>query len=118
VTCSSLAATATEAVPSISNVGAVGPVLARLRADDLLADAHTEREQSLPRVPDKLPQHLLHPRWQHGLRYDHGLPDRYGCFVHGGGSPRTLPRGADEAGGTAVKFYELRDNLSGNGGTG
>src|SRR5437899_10249699 len=28
-----------------------------------------------------------------------------------GGSPRTLPTGADEAGGTAVKFYELRDNL-------
>ena len=28
------------------------------------------------------------------------------------GSPRTLPAGADEAGGTAVKFYELRDNLS------
>jgi len=27
------------------------------------------------------------------------------------GSPRTLPTGADEAGGTAVKFYELRDNL-------
>ena len=27
------------------------------------------------------------------------------------GSPRTLPAGADEAGGTAVKFYELRDNL-------
>ena len=29
-----------------------------------------------------------------------------------GGSPRTLPTGADEAGGTAVKFYKLRDNLS------
>ena len=29
------------------------------------------------------------------------------------GSPRTLPTGADEAGGTAVKFYELRDNLGG-----
>jgi uncharacterized protein YkwD len=28
-----------------------------------------------------------------------------------GGSPRTLPSRADEAGGTAVKFYELRDNL-------
>src|SRR5207249_12215769 len=28
-----------------------------------------------------------------------------------GGSPRTLPTRADEAGGTAVKFYELRDNL-------
>src|SRR4051812_43747943 len=28
-----------------------------------------------------------------------------------GGSPRTLPTAADEAGGTAVKFYELRDNL-------
>jgi len=28
------------------------------------------------------------------------------------GSPRTLPTRADEAGGTAVKFYELRDNLS------
>jgi hypothetical protein len=27
------------------------------------------------------------------------------------GSPRTLPSRADEAGGTAVKFYELRDNL-------
>jgi hypothetical protein len=27
------------------------------------------------------------------------------------GSPRTLPAEADEAGGTAVKFYELRDNL-------
>jgi len=27
------------------------------------------------------------------------------------GSPRTLPTGADEAGGTAVKFYKLRDNL-------
>jgi hypothetical protein len=27
------------------------------------------------------------------------------------GSPRTLPTAADEAGGTAVKFYELRDNL-------
>jgi hypothetical protein len=27
------------------------------------------------------------------------------------GSPRTLPTEADEAGGTAVKFYELRDNL-------
>src|SRR5207247_4905839 len=27
------------------------------------------------------------------------------------GSPRTLPTRADEAGGTAVKFYELRDNL-------
>jgi hypothetical protein len=29
------------------------------------------------------------------------------------GSPRTLPTGADAAGGTAVtsKFYELRDNL-------
>src|SRR5437899_1676558 len=32
-----------------------------------------------------------------------------------GGSPRTLPAGADEAGGTAVKFYELRDNLAGVG---
>src|SRR6266851_8074630 len=39
--------------------------------------------------------------------------------IHGGslllildGSPRTLPTEADEAGGTAVKFYELRDNLS------
>ena len=30
------------------------------------------------------------------------------------GSPRTLPAGADKAGGTAVKFYELRDNLLGN----
>ena len=28
------------------------------------------------------------------------------------GSPRTLPTGADKAGGTAVKFYELRDNLN------
>jgi hypothetical protein len=28
------------------------------------------------------------------------------------GSPRTLPTEADEAGGTAVKFYELRDNLA------
>jgi len=28
------------------------------------------------------------------------------------GSPRRLPKGADEAGGTAVKFYELRDNLA------
>ena len=28
-----------------------------------------------------------------------------------GGSPRTLQTGADEAGGTADKFYELRDNL-------
>jgi hypothetical protein len=30
-----------------------------------------------------------------------------------GGSPRTLPSGADAAGGTAVtsKFYEPRDNL-------
>jgi hypothetical protein len=27
------------------------------------------------------------------------------------GSPRTLPTEADEAGGTAVKFYELRDIL-------
>jgi len=27
------------------------------------------------------------------------------------GSPRTLPTRADEAGGTAVKFYKLRDNL-------
>jgi len=27
------------------------------------------------------------------------------------GSPRTLPTRADEAGGTAVKFYEPRDNL-------
>jgi hypothetical protein len=27
------------------------------------------------------------------------------------GSPRTLPTRADAAGGTAVKFYELRDNL-------
>jgi len=27
------------------------------------------------------------------------------------GSPRTLPTRADEAGGTAVKFYELRDIL-------
>ena len=30
-----------------------------------------------------------------------------------GGSPRTLPSGADEAGVTAVKFYELRDILRG-----
>ena len=30
-----------------------------------------------------------------------------------GGSPRTLPAGADEAGGTAVKFYELRDKPPG-----
>src|SRR5206468_7626426 len=29
-----------------------------------------------------------------------------------GGSPRTLPTRADAAGGTAVKFYELRDNLA------
>ncbi|MEJ7570415.1 MAG: hypothetical protein WKF41_19400, partial [Gaiellaceae bacterium] len=28
------------------------------------------------------------------------------------GSPRTLPTRADAAGGTAVKFYELRDNLA------
>jgi hypothetical protein len=27
------------------------------------------------------------------------------------GSPRTLSARADAAGGTAVKFYELRDNL-------
>jgi hypothetical protein len=27
------------------------------------------------------------------------------------GSPRTLPSGTDEAGGTPVKFYELWDNL-------
>src|SRR3954451_11648742 len=27
------------------------------------------------------------------------------------GSPRTLPTGTDAAGGTAVKFYDLRDNL-------
>jgi hypothetical protein len=27
------------------------------------------------------------------------------------GSPRTHPTGADAAGRTAVKFYELRDNL-------
>jgi hypothetical protein len=31
------------------------------------------------------------------------------------GSPRTLPSGADAAGGTAVKFYELRDNLHHHG---
>src|SRR2546426_11434521 len=29
-----------------------------------------------------------------------------------GGSPRTLPAGAGEAGGTAVKVYELWDNLA------
>lgn len=51
-----------------------------------------------------------------GLRSGYGCPSDTVSFTAVppfdlGGSPRTLPKAADEAGGTAVKFYELRDNL-------
>jgi hypothetical protein len=77
-------------------------------------DAHAQREQTLLRCPDQLPQCLLHALREHGFLQGR-LSDRY-VATHGGssfdlgGSPRTLPTGADAAGGTAVtsKFYEPR----------
>ena len=99
---------------------AVRVVLA-LRADDLVdlllhqlvqhaePDADAQRQQPLLRCPDQLAQRLLHPRGQHGL-LTRARPARRDTVVSFtavppsifGGSPRTLPTGADEAGGTAV----------------
>jgi hypothetical protein len=102
-------------------------VVPALRADDLLdflfqqlaqhtqPYPDTQREQPFLRRAHQLPERLLHARRQHDFIHAR-LRKRY-VPVHGGsslildGSPRTLPTGADEAGGTAVKFYELRDNL-------
>ena len=100
---------------AVTHRGAVRVVLA-LRADDLVdlllhqlgqhaePDADAQRQQPLLRRPDQLAQRLLHTRGQHGLLRGHGGRDRYG-LLHGGssfdlgGSPRTLPTGADEAEG-------------------
>ena len=106
----------------------LGVVLA-LRADDIVdllghqllehakPDADAQRQQPFLRCPDQLAQRFLHALREHGLIAGR-LSDRY-VATHGGsslifgGSPRTLPSGADAAGGTAVtsKFYETRDNL-------
>src|SRR5881392_3998343 len=106
---------------------AVGIVLA-LRADDIddflfhqlgehaQPHADAEREQALLGSADQLPQRLLHPHRQHDLLHAR-LRERY-VPIHGRSlprswtnRPRTLPTAADEAGATAVTFYELRDNL-------
>jgi len=85
-------------------------------ADDAEPDADREREQPLPGGADQLAERLLDTGRQHILLSGRGLRERYG-LLHGGSSldlwwiARTLPVGADGAGGTAVKFYELRDNL-------
>src|SRR5207248_601543 len=98
-----------------------------LRPDDLVdlmleqlaqhakPNLNRQRQQSLLRSPDQLPPHLLHALWEHGLIVDR-LGDRYvachgGSSLDLGGSPATLPSGADGAGGTAVtsNFYEARE---------
>jgi hypothetical protein len=80
-------------------------------------DLDRQREQSLSRCPEQLPERLLHPLREHALVVDR-LGDRYVAH-HGGssfdlaGSPATLPTRSGQAGGTAVtsNFYEPRDNL-------
>ena len=105
-------------------------VVLTLRADDLLdlglkqlpkhpqPDLDRQRQQSLSRRPNQLPERLLHPLREHGLTTDR-LSDRY-VALHGGSSfdlgriARHAPTTSGRAGGTAVtsKFYEPRDNLS------
>ena len=102
-----------------------------LRADDPLdllleqLPKHTQphldrqRQQPLLRRPHQLAQRLPHTLRQHGLVIDR-LDDRYG-LIHGGSSfgswriAHHAPTRSGRAGGTAVtsKFYEPRDNLSG-----
>ena len=96
-------------------------VLAALRPDDLRdflvdqlgqhakPDAHAQRQQPLLRGADQLAQRLLHARRQAALQRllsGRDLRDRYGP-LHGGSS-FGLER-------IAIKFYELRDNLSTGG---
>jgi hypothetical protein len=94
----------------------VGHLLFHQLGQNAEPDAHAEGEQALSRCPDQLPERLLDTLRQYSLITGR-LRDRYG-LIHGGaslifpGSPRTLPTEADAAGGTAVKFYELRDNPS------
>src|SRR5207244_993773 len=81
-------------------------------------DADAQGEQPLLRSADQLPERLLHPS---GNTVSDASPAGASDTVESftavpplifGGSPRTLPTRADEAGGTAVKFYEPRDNLA------
>ena len=107
---------------AMADGSAAGIVLA-LRPDDLIdflfhqlgehaqPDTDAQREQALLRSADQLPERLLHARRQHdfvhaGLR-ERYLPRRFLLLILDG-SPRTLSTRADEAGRTAVKFYELR----------
>src|SRR5437588_7519176 len=80
-------------------------------------DLDRQRQQSLPRSPDQLPQRFLHALREHGLIASR-LSDRY-VALHGGSSldlcriARHALTKSGRAGGTAVtsKFYAPRDNL-------
>jgi len=73
-------------------------IVTALRPDDLLdflfhqlgehaeADTDAQCQQPLLRSADQLPQRLLHPQRQHGLRHDPGRGKRYGFLLHGGSS--------------------------------
>jgi hypothetical protein len=113
---------------TVPHRGPVGIVLA-LQTDDVVdllfhqlaqhaqPDTDAQREQSLLRCPDQLPQRLLHALWEHDLLHGR-LRDRY-VATHGGSSldlcgiTANAPIGSGRGGGTAVtsKFYEPRDNL-------
>jgi hypothetical protein len=84
---------------------------------DAESDTHAQREQPLPRSPDQPPSASCTRGGSTACEATAACPSDTVFFTAVppsifGGSPRTLPTGADEAGGTAVKFYELRDNLA------
>jgi hypothetical protein len=106
---------------AVGVVLALGPDdLADLEIHQLVHDAEpdpdAEREQALPRRPDELAQRLLNLRWERALRRLQGRDDlrrgvpsswRFLLSSRTWFAPRTLPTGADEAGGPPFKV--LRD---------
>ena len=112
--------------------GPLGVVLA-LRTDDVVdlllhqlgqhaePDADAQREQSLLRCPDQLPQRFLHALWEHGLM--HWSPQRpVRCYsrrflLRSLRDHRARSHRSGRGRGTAVtsKFYEPRDNLPAHG---
>ena len=128
-----LHAPATERdLPILATVPDRGPVRvpSPLRADELLnlllqqfaqhpqPDLDRQREYSLPRSPNQMPQSLFDTLREHALIINR-LSDRY-LALHGGSSfdlwwiARHAPTRSGRAGGIAVtsKFYEPRDNLA------